>query len=418
MLQALGMPALLADIGRFVVYSARRFVEDGCPQAAATLTYVTLLALVPMATLGIGAASLHPVFVDLHLAFQEFVFNNFLPEAIYEVHSYFLRFVENARQLTAVGLVALALAAFFLLGSMETAFNQIWRVRRARSWPARLGIFALLLAVGPLLFGSSFALSSYLFAVASWGGIRDVVSPMAPVAPGLFTLAGFSLLYVAVPYRDVDWRHAGFGAVVATVFLEVLKFSFNLYIAWFPTYQAIYGALSAFPILLIWTYMGWLVVLVGAVIAAALPEWRQRGRQVLEAPFPTGERLGIALGIIAALANAQSNRRGLTRSALLESVAAAPDREETVLELLARHGYAARVGRDRFRLACDPGRATLYQLCVVLDILPVLPPAGMAGPQIDAALAPLDRAVTDATQITLDQLLAPAQSITNLARTS
>lgn len=418
MRQPAGMLAFIADIGRFALYSGRRFGQDGCPQAAATLTYVTLLALVPLAALGIAAASLHPVFVDLHLAFQEFVFSNFLPEAVYEVHSYFLSFVDNARRLTTVGLVALVLAAFFLLGSMETAFNQIWRVRRPRPWPARVGVFAMLLTVGPLLFGSSFVLSSYLFALATWGGIKDVVSPLAPFAPALFTLAGFALLYAAVPYRQVDWRHAGIGAVVATLLLEALKFGFNLYIAWFPTYQAIYGALSAFPILLIWTYMGWLVVLLGAVVAAALPEWRRRARQVPNAPFPTGERLGIALGIIAALAGATANRRGLARTVLLDQIAAPPDHEEAVLELLARHGFAARVGRDRWRLACDPAQATLHQLCVALDVLPVLPPAGMAAPQIDAALAPLDRAAMDATQITLDRLLAPDQSTTNLARTS
>ena len=410
------MLVLLTDIGRFALYSGRRFGQDRCPQAAATLTYVTLLALVPLAALGIAAASLHPAFVELHLAFQEFIFSNFVPEAIYEVHSYFLRFVENARRLTAVGLVALVLAAFFLLGSMESAFNQIWRVRRQRPWPARLGVFAALLTIGPLLFGSSFALSSYLFALAAWGGIKDVVSPLAPFAPALFTLAGFALLYAAVPYRRVDWRHAGIGATVATLLLEALKFGFNLYIAWFPTYQDIYGALSAFPILLIWTYMGWLVVLLGAVIAAALPDWRWRGRQVPDAPFPTGERLGIALGLIAALANATANRRGLTRTALLDSVAGPPDHEETVLDLLMRHGFVRPVGRDRWRLACDPAQATLHQLCVALDVLPVLPPAGMAGTEIAAALAPLDRAATDATQITLDRLLG--QSTTNLARTS
>jgi membrane protein len=184
------------------------------------------------------------------------------------------------------------------------------------------------------------------------------------------TFIGFTLVYVTLPNQPVRLRHAATGAAVAALMFELLKRGFGLYLAKFPTYQAIYGALSVLPILLLWSYMTWCVVLFGAVTAASLPRWRQRGRGADTAGAAPARKLAVALGLLSALRAASRDGLSIKREKLLAAVGVMPDEDESVLETLADHRFIARVGRDRWLLSRDLETVSLNQLAALFGLNP------------------------------------------------
>ncbi len=172
-----------------------------------------------------------------------------------------------------MGAVALLFTSSAMIGMVERAFNQIWRVRRTRPLPQRLLMYWALLTLGPLLFGLSLTVTSQLFMATN-----DLVRAV-PLLGALFytalslslTTGAYTLLYMAVPNRYVDWRDAVWGGLVAAVAFEIAKRGFGIFIKQFPNYTIIYGALAALPLFLLWMYLSWMITLVGALITAALP---------------------------------------------------------------------------------------------------------------------------------------------------
>jgi membrane protein len=270
------MPDPLRHLGRFLQLVAQRVYADRCPRVAGELAFTTLLALVPLTTVSFAVLSLFPVFQSWMEAVQAFIYGNFVPAAGDAVSGYLQQFAANAGRLTAWGLVFLVVTALMLMATIEHAFNDIWHVTEPRKRIYRyLGYWAVL-TLGPILIGLGLSVSSYLLTlplVAAPGvpaGLRGFVLTAAPTA---FQVAAFMLLYVVVPNHRVRWRHALIGAVVAATLFEVTKHAF----AWFAlssnTYRVIYGALAVLPVFLVWVYLSWFVILLGAVVTAVLPQW-------------------------------------------------------------------------------------------------------------------------------------------------
>lgn len=288
---------------RFVAYCLTRFLEDGGPGTAAALSYASLLALVPLLAIAFAALSAFEGFADLRAGLQSRMVEALLPEAALAVSEHLTTFVANASRMTGPGLAVLAVTATLLLNTINTAFSQIWRASEPRPLALRILVYWAILSLGPLLMGASLSVSTYAFATVQWAGLEDVARPvfgLSWVLPFLLAVLGFTLLFLIVPNRAVRKRHALAGAVVAATLFELLKKGFGLYLAHFPTYEAIYGALAAVPIFLVWTYLSWAALLVGAEIAASLPEWRaaERQRQGLHGP---GARLTLALAMLGRL---------------------------------------------------------------------------------------------------------------------
>ncbi len=254
---------------------SRRLQEDKCLRVAAALSFTTLLALVPLITVAFSMLSVFPVFEQWSGAFEDFMYRNFVPAAGDIVRENLTRFSQQAGKLTAVGLVVLLLSALFLLATVEDNFNEIWRVHRGRSVFQRLLVYWAVISLGPLLIVASLSVSSYVLSLSFLPDQRiyqGFMSHFLPVLPFLLETIAFVLFFMAMPNCSVRFRDALAGGIVAAVLFECAKKGFAIYVLNFRSYEVIYGALATIPIFLIWIYLSWLVVLVGAHVAAVLPE--------------------------------------------------------------------------------------------------------------------------------------------------
>jgi membrane protein len=264
----------------------RRFQADRCLQIASSLTFTTLLALVPIITVMLTLMSAFPFFSDMTGKTEKFFVKNMLPESVAAIATYTAQFTENAGKLTVVGIVFLFVTSIIVLMTIERALNEIWRVPRPRSVVQRVFIYWALLTVGPILVGGSLSLTSWVVGL-SLGLVEEI--PLAAMAvlnivPVLLTGVACTLLYLTLPNRRVLLRDAALGGFLAAMGFECMKRGFAIYITQFATYKLVYGAFASLPIFLLWIYLSWVVVLAGAVVAAAAPEWRERASQGEPAP--------------------------------------------------------------------------------------------------------------------------------------
>jgi membrane protein len=346
------------DLARFVRAAALRLREDRCLQIAGSLTYTTLLALVPLITVALALVSAFPVFARWTGQIDDMLVRNVLPQAIGKVvATYLAQFAEKAAGLTAIGVVFLAGTALMLMLTIDGAFNQIFRVRRERPLLQRLLIYWAALTLGPVLVGLSISMTSYLVS-ASLGfarGLPYLGETVLRFAPVLFTSAALTLLYAIVPNRKVSLAHALAGGVVAGVLFELMKRGFAFYIASFPTYKLVYGTFAAIPIFLVWLYASWLVVLFGATLTAVLPGYRQFDeRQRLP-----GRRFFEALEVLRSLVAAQREGRAMPLAALAAGARLSPESCETLLERAARLGWVTHTATGAWLLQRDAGGLTL-----------------------------------------------------------
>ncbi|HLB80798.1 MAG TPA: YihY family inner membrane protein [Dongiaceae bacterium] len=266
----------------FVGFAWRRFVDDRCLHSAAALSYSSLLAIVPLFAISLSILSAFPFFAALRAEAESLLVGNLMPHATEAVAAGLTTFIEQARSLTGLGLIGLAVTALMLLATIDGAFNTIWRVTKRRPLAARLMAYWAILTLGPLLFGVALSLSGVIYATGESLGGGAFTGParwLAPAAPLVLQAIGFGLLYLIVPDRAVARRDAAIGGLVAALLFEALKRGFALYLLYAPAYETIYGALAAIPIFLVWMYASWAVTLFGAQVAAALPEWREARRR-------------------------------------------------------------------------------------------------------------------------------------------
>lgn len=366
----------LIELARVV---ARRFEEDNGLQIASSLTFTTLLSLVPIVTVALTLLSAFPLFRGLGAVIEIWVIDNMLPDSVEAVQKYADQFVENAANLTAVGLAALAVTAIMLLLTIDEAFNNIWRVRRARPMLQRVLIYAALMAIGPLLVGASLSLTSWLVS-ASAGWTQDIPHAdgvLIKVSAVALTSLALALLYYAMPHRAVRLADAVTGGILAGVVFEATKQGFGLYVTQFPTYQLVYGAFAAVPVFLLWLYVSWLVVLLGAVVVATLPEWRQQTGHERAAP---GSDFGYALQILEELWLAP--RRGARPGAvgisqLHATLRVRYERIEAILDTLQRASWVKRVTSTSWALQCDPASIAVADVYRLLVFDPALSVSGV-----------------------------------------
>jgi len=278
-----GLRQTVTELWQFAQYLYRRIDHDRLTVTAGSMAYVTLLSLVPMITVVLSALSSFPVFASLGEQLQAFVFENFVPTAGDVVQSYLNQFVANAGKMTAVGIGALFVVAILLISTIDKSLNYIFRVRQHRRVVISFSIYWMVLTLGPILVGSSLAISSYLASLNVLGSetVNGFVQQLLRGLPVLMSTLAFLGLYMLVPNTKVRLRNALIGALIASALFELSKKAFALYITNFPSYQLIYGALAVVPILFVWVYLCWCIVLLGAEITASLCEeqhWRQRDK--------------------------------------------------------------------------------------------------------------------------------------------
>lgn len=252
----------------------RRFSDERCTQTAAALSFATLLGLVPMLAVAAMFIESLPFGINLGSALEKFVLSTLLPDkAGVVIVQHLGQFAHRVERVTWVGLGLLAVTALMQMLTIEHTFNAIWKVKRTRPWLRRLVLHLLALCAGPLVFGAALASITYL-ASASFGLIDEpswLRVAFFQTMPPTFLAVMFGLLYWALPNRPVSRWHAGFsGGLAALVFVGMQRL-FALYVVKFPTYTLIYGAFAAMPIFLLWLYLSWSVILLGALLTAELP---------------------------------------------------------------------------------------------------------------------------------------------------
>lgn len=367
--KTLAAAAVIRDVAEYIGFALLRFYRGGGMQSAAALTYTTLLALVPLLAIGFAIFTAFPAFEAARSAIEEVIFENLVPEIAGPVRTHLNSFMRNASDLGAVGIVALAVSAILLLATIESTFNKIWGVERQRPFLIRVLIFWAVLTLGPILTGLTITSTSDAFSSLqqTWteagldaqtlelgGGLQDHLIAV------LMQSLGFTFLFMVVPNRSVAWRDALIGGCLSGAAFEGLKLGFSWYLAAFPSYQTIYGAMAAIPIFLIWVYASWTVILLGAVFAASFPDWwRSRRLEAEQEPGPA-RGLSVALAILTALWR-EARQSGPVRETAFEGIASA-EAVTQMLERLQNADFIARSDDDRLLLARDLSSVSVYEL--------------------------------------------------------
>ena len=313
--------------GAFVRFLTRRFIEDRCFDSAATLAYATLFAAVPLAAVVFGVVSMFPFYQDWVEQMTRFVFENFMPSAADTVASFLSEAAGNARALSGLGAITVLATALLTLSRIEDTFNRIWRVAEPRRALSRVLIYWAAITLLPLLAVASFAVSSYLASLPLLGD-QPARGGLLRSLPVLLEIVAFSLAYRLIPNRTVLVRHALMAGVLATVLFELAKWGFALYLSR-ANYQALYGAIAVIPSFLIWLYVSWVVMLLGASFAASLSSFRF---QPAQRRLPEGYELYGMLRLLGRLSQAQGTGSGLQVEQLQQLEPSISD--DTLMQLL------------------------------------------------------------------------------------
>ena len=344
-----------------------RFREARLGMSASSLTFTTVLALVPLFTLGLAIFTAFPVFAKVQDQLQQWLVQSLVPESIArQVLGSLTQFSRKASRLGAVGFVAVLLTSLALMVTIERTLGQIWRVSDPRALPQKVLLYWAALTLGPLMVGASLAITSYL--VSAGEGVGVLPSDLRLVLDAVeFALLAVctSGVYFYVPNTRVHWHHALAGGLVAAVGIELGKKLLTLYLAQMPTYSAIYGAFAAVPILLVWIYVAWIIVLVGAVVAASLPEL---GRHALRRRSGSGWSFRLALETLSALeAMRHTPPHGLSLNELAEALRVELRHAQRVLKVLHTLRW---IGQLR---PVDGGSEARYVLLADLQETPLAP---------------------------------------------
>lgn len=340
----------------------RRLGKARLSSAAAALSFSTALAVVPALALILATLAAFPAFDDLRTSLQDAIVTNLVPDTGMRINETLTNFVEAAGRLTAFGVGGLVLTSILLLLTIEGALNEIFGVARPRPLRARLLIFWAVMTVGPVLLGAGVSLLGYFAGKQLYDG-APVAGPAAillgNVMPTLLTWALLVFLFMVIPNRRLRLKDAMTGAAVAAALLAVLRYSFALYVVLMSTVEAIYGALAAVVVFLLWIYFVWCAVLLGAIITAAMPDWR-----TARAAFglSIGGRLILALEVLARLATARRSGTGIVTEKLAKAVGAPASLVTAILDTLRAGAFVAATEDGRWVLSRDLERTALADL--------------------------------------------------------
>ena len=258
---------------RFVI---SRIQTDNILRVASSLSYTSLIALVPLIAIGLAVFSAFPVFIEIKTQLQDTIVQNLVPSIGKEISQYFNEFISATAKLTTVGVVGIAVTAILLLSTIENSFNYIFKVYKPRSIKTKITLYWTIITLGPLLYGVGFSLRGYFYTLQKFMPENiDTGYFLSSLLPSLLTLGSIMLVYILVPNKKVRFIHAFIGAIIASIAFYIMRKFFGTFIASSVAYTTLYGALAAIPVLLVWLYFTWAVVIFGAAITAALGEYKE-----------------------------------------------------------------------------------------------------------------------------------------------
>jgi len=396
----------------------QRFLDDKCFETAGALSYTTLVSLVPLMVAVLAMLSVLPVFPQLESAREtlvDFVFRHFVPAAGKSVQQALQDFADNASSLTWISLLVMLFSAISMMVSIEDQLNRIWRVNKSRGWDSRLLLYLVALTLGPILMVGGVALTSYITALPllqDTAGQLGLSDRLLRGLPFVITFVALFLLYTLVPNQHVPRRDATIGALLGAVLFEIVRWGFRLFVHSAHTYQQIYGALAAIPIFLLWIYLSWTIVILGASITASISSFDYRApAKILR---HGAEFLGLLL-ILRHFVNAERAGRGVNQASLqLSEPTLHGDSIAEYLEELARAHLIRRDESGDWRLMRSPDSTDLLHVyCHTRYRLPLEPveEAAALGVELPPALLTLLTSMADSLETKLgtrlDQIFPP-----------
>lgn len=333
-------------------------------QVAASLTFTTVLAIVPLLAVVLALFTAFPLFARFHQALEAFLSESLLPPSVSNtVMGYLNQFAAQASGLTAVGGAFLVVTSILLIMTIDEAFNEIWNVVRQRPLRQRLLVYWAIISLGPILVGASLWASSILAreSLGYIGSLPEWLRLLLSLVPFVVSTMGFTALFMFVPNCRVLWRDALMGGLGTALVLTLMKGAFTWYLTRFPSYTVIYGAFATLPIFLLWIYVSWLVVLMGATVASLLPALRLH-RWTLQRRV--GEQIADALRVLNILGRARNGRPpGRSLTFMARHLRVHPDLLHEILTALRELGYVVPAPEgEHWVLACDPSTTDTGEL--------------------------------------------------------
>ncbi len=366
-----------------------RFREDRLALTASSLTFTTIISLVPFIAVALAVFTAFPMFAKFQDVLQKWLIESLVPDNIAkQVLGYLNQFAGKASKLGAAGIAVLFGTALALVFTIDRTLNSIWRVRSPRPWAQRVLIYWTAITLGPLMLAVSLSITSYAISSSKGlvGALPGGVGLLLDVLQFLLVAAGMAVLYRFVPNTFVRWGHAWMGGLFVSTAMELAKRALALYLSKVPTYSMVYGAFATVPILLVWIYVAWIIVLLGATLTAYIPNLLAGVHRMRTGP---GWQFSLALDALRLLDVArQQAERGASMEQLGSQLRVDTQRLETVMEALQALDWVGLLSEGdtpaqgaRYVLLADPATTPLQPLMQRLLLPP--PSAGKNLYEID-----------------------------------
>lgn len=383
MIAAMNRQQLWRDLSNFpwgntAAVLGERFREDRLGLTASSLTFTTTIAMVPFFTVALALFTVFPMFATMQGRVQRWLIESLIPDNIArQVLGYLNTFASKASGLGVAGLLVLLVTAIALILTIDKTLNNIWRVRRPRPFAQRVLIYWAAITLGPLVLALSLSTTAYVFSISrEWVG-RGMLKLVFDTFEFVLLAGGMASLYHYVPNTHVKWGHAWAGGFFVAATIEIAKRVLAYYLSLVPTYSVLYGAFATVPILLIWIYVAWVIVLLGAVITAYLPSLLTG---VARRGGVAGWPLQLAVEALQQLAQAKATpAKGLGAAELVARMRVDALQLAPVLATLVALDWIGPLAEEpdnedpRYVLLADPGRTSLEPLLQEL-LLPRAPP--------------------------------------------
>lgn len=325
-----------------------RFHDDRLGLTASSLTFTTTIALVPLFTVMLAVFTAFPMFSKFQGVLQQWLVESLIPDSIArQVLGYLTQFAGKASKLGGAGVVVLFVTALALILTIDRTLNNIWRVRKPRPLGQRVLVYWAAITLGPVLLAISLTLTSFALSSSKGlvGGLPGGVQVLLDTLQFVLLAWGMAALYHYVPNTQVRWAHAWIGGFFVSAGFELAKSLLVLYLGKVPTYSVLYGAFATVPILLIWIYTAWVIVLLGAVIAAYLPSLLAG---VQRRAWVHGWQFLLALEMLRQLERVRlTPERGLSLEQLSALLRVDPLQLEPTLETLVDLDWIGQLEEDR-----------------------------------------------------------------------
>lgn len=408
--------SVLAEPKSLAPFLFRRVIDARINRTAAALSFSTALAMVPALALLLAMLAAFPAFDDLRNTLQVAIVTNLVPDTGLKISEFLATFINTAGQLTIFGVIGLMFTAIFLLLTVEGALNEIFRVARPRPLRNRILAFWSTMTIGPILLGLGATLLGYFTTQQVGEGIgtpHPAFILLGNLMPTVLTWATLAFLFTMIPNRRLKLKDTMIGAAVAALLLAALRYTFAAGIIFMTSYKAIYGALAAVPVFLLWAHLVWLAVLSGAVVTAALPDWRHAR---LGVGVGITSRLTIVMEALARLGTARRSGMGLTTSDMAKQLGVPDTVLVDLLNDLRKGNFVACAEDGRWLLARDLERTTLSELLhhfeLGIDFSIVDDPrSGEIGRRLNQYLKAAAESERTLLSISLARIIAPSEEL-------